>query len=103
LPRGGILAAASIALGIAALTAISSLGAGLRLLEIPFPWGAARRIAWATLACAAVAHSLPGAGVLVLWKLTLGCAVYASVLVALGEWRPERNQINALRAAFRRD
>lgn len=103
LPRGGILAAASIALGIAALTAISSLSAGLRLLEIPFPWGAARRIAWATLACAAVAHSLPGAGVLVLGKLTLGCAAYASVLVALGEWRPERNQINALRAAFRRD
>lgn len=101
-PSGGILAAARVALTVGAGTALASLREGLRLMSVTFPWRSLRRMVTAGVGAALVAHALPGTGLALFGRLAAACMAYATILLALNEWQPDRKQITALLAAIRR-
>jgi O-antigen/teichoic acid export membrane protein len=102
IPRGGIVAAAAVALGLAAAAGLTSLREGLKLMGIRFPWISLAKITSAAVVTGVVAWSLPGTGWLLIAKLTAACLVYAALLFTLNEWRPTKQQLLSLRQAFAR-
>lgn len=100
IPRGGIVAAAAVALGLAAAAGLTSLREGLKLMGIRFPWSSLIRIVAAAAVAGVVAWSLPGTGWFLIAKLTAACLIYAALLFALNEWRPTRQQLALLRQAL---
>jgi O-antigen/teichoic acid export membrane protein len=102
IPRGGIIAAAAIALGLAVAGGLTSLREGLKLMGLRFPWMSLARIVVAAVVTAFVAASLPGTGWFLIAKLTVACLLYAALLFAFNEWRPSRQQIMSLRQALAR-
>jgi O-antigen/teichoic acid export membrane protein len=100
IPRGGIVAAAAVALGLAAAAGLTSLREGLRLTGIRFPWVSLAKTTAAAVVTGVVAWALPGTGWLILAKLTAACSIYAALLFALNEWRPTWRQMSALRDAL---
>jgi PST family polysaccharide transporter len=101
-PRGGIIAAAAVALGLAVAAGLTSLREGLKLMGIRFPWISLLKIAVAAAVTALVAGSLPGAGWFLIAKLAVSCLLYAALLFAFNEWRPSRQQLMSLRQALAR-
>jgi O-antigen/teichoic acid export membrane protein len=100
IPRGGIAAAAAVALGLAAAAGFTSLREGLKLMGIRFPWISLAKITSAAMVTGVVAWALPGTGWLILAKLTAACSLYAALLFALNEWRPTKQQLaSVLRAS----
>jgi O-antigen/teichoic acid export membrane protein len=102
IPRGGIIAAAAVALGLAVAAGLTSLREGLKLMGIRFPWISLLRIGVAAAVTALVAVSLPGSGWLLIAKLAVSCLLYAALLFAFNEWRPSRQQLMSLRQALAR-
>ena len=102
IPRGGIVAAATVALGLAAAAGLTSLREGLKLMGIRFPWISLAKITSAAVVTGVVAWALPGTGWFLIAKLTASCLVYAALLFALNEWRPTKQQLLSLRQAFAR-
>ena len=102
IPRGGIIAAAAVALGLAVAAGLTSLREGLKLMGIRFPWISLLKIAVAAAVTALVAVSLPGSGWLLIAKLAVSCLLYAALLFAFNEWRPSRQQLMSLRQALAR-
>ena len=102
IPRGGIEAAATIALGLAVTAGITSLREGLKLMGMRFPWISLVKITSAAVVTGVVAWALPGTGWFLIAKLTAACLVYSALLFALNEWRPTKNQLLSLRQAFAR-
>lgn len=102
IPRGGIVAAAAVALGLAVAAGLTSLREGLKLMGIFFPWISLAKITSAAVVTGVVAWALPGTGWLLLAKLTAACLFYTALLFALNEWRPTKNQLLSLRQAFAR-
>jgi len=102
IPRGGITAAAAVALGLAVAAGLTSLREGLRLMAIKFPWMSLSKIAAAALVTGGLAWFLPGTGWLLIAKLVAACLLYAALLFAFNEWRPTRGQIAALQRALGR-
>lgn len=100
IPRGGILAAATVALGISAAAALTSLREGMRMMGIKFPWNNLARIVCAALVTAAFAAALPGSGLWLLGKLAAACLLYLGLLFLLNEWRLGRKDLLALRKAM---
>lgn len=100
IPRGGIIAAAAVALGLSVAAAITSLREGLRLMGLRFPWISLTKIVAAAVVAGVVAWSLPGTGWFLIAKLTAACLVYAVLLFALNEWRPNKQQFLSLRQAL---
>jgi PST family polysaccharide transporter len=70
IPRGGIVAAAAVALGLAAAAGLTSLREGLKLMGIRFPWFSLAKIASAAVVTGVVAWALPGTGWFLIAKLT---------------------------------
>jgi O-antigen/teichoic acid export membrane protein len=101
IPRGGIIAAAAIALGLAIAGGLTSLREGLKLMGLRFPWISLLKIAAAAAVTAFVAVSLPGTGWFLIAKLTVSCLLYAALLFAFNEWRPDRRQMASVLGAFR--
>jgi len=101
IPRGGIIAAAAVALGLAVAAGLTSLREGLKLMGIRFPWTSLLKIAVAAAVTALVAVSLPGSGWLLIAKLAVSCLLYAALLFAFDEWRPNRRQLASILGAFR--
>jgi O-antigen/teichoic acid export membrane protein len=102
IPRGGIIAAAAVALGLAVAAGLTSLREGLKLMGIRFPWISLLKIAVAAAVTALVAVSLPGSGWLLIAKLAVSCLLYAALLFAFNEWRLSRQQLMSLRQALAR-
>ncbi|MBJ7391192.1 MAG: oligosaccharide flippase family protein [Chthoniobacterales bacterium] len=102
IPRGGIIAAAAVALGLAVAGGLTSLREGLKLMGIRFPWISLLKIAVAAAVTALVAASLPGSGWLLIAKLAVSCLLYAALLFSFNEWRPTRQQLMSLRQALAR-
>jgi hypothetical protein len=99
IPRGGIVAAAAVALGMAAAAGFTSLREGLKLMGIRFPWISLAKIVAAAAVTAIIAWSLPGTGWFLIAKLIVACLVYAALLFFLNEWRPAKEQLaSVLRA-----
>lgn len=99
IPRGGITAAAAVALGLAVAAGLTSLREGLKLMGIRFPWISLAKIIAAAVVTAGVAWSLPGTGWFLIAKLTVSCLLYAVLLFTLNEWRPTKAQLaSVLRA-----
>lgn len=99
-PRGGIVAAAAVALGISAATAFTSLRAGMKMMGIGFPWVSLAKIACAAFVTAAFAAALPGSGFWLLCKLSAACLLYLALLFLLHEWRPGKEHFLSLRQAW---
>ena len=102
IPRGGIMAAAAVALGLAIAAGLTSLREGLKIMGLRFPWISLLKIAAAAVVTAFVAVSLPGTGWFLIAKLTAACLLYAALLFAFNEWRPTRQQLISLRQALAR-
>lgn len=102
IPRGGIVAAAAVALGLAVAAGLTSLREGLKLMGMRFPWISLAKIVAAAVVTGLVASALPGTGWFLIAKLTAACLVYAALLFALNEWRPTKQQLLSLRQAFAR-
>jgi O-antigen/teichoic acid export membrane protein len=102
IPRGGIVAAAAVALGLAAAAGLTSLREGLKLMGVNFPWISLAKITSAAVVTGVVAWALPGTGWFLIAKLIVACFVYAALLFALNEWRPTKQQLLSLRQAFAR-
>jgi len=100
IPRGGIIAAAAVALGLAAATGLTSLREGLKIMGLSFPWMSLAKIVAAAVLTAFVAASLPGTGWFLIAKLTASCLLYVALLFTFNEWRPTRHQFESLRKAF---
>jgi PST family polysaccharide transporter len=99
IPRGGIVAAAAVALGMAAAAGFTSLREGLKLMGIRFPWISLAKIIAGAAVTAIIAWSLPGTGWFLIAKLIVACLVYAALLFSLNEWRPAKEQLaSVLRA-----
>lgn len=96
IPRGGIMAAAAVALGLAAAAGFTSLREGLKIMGMAFPWASALRIAAAAAVTAVVAIVLPSSGWWLVANLSTACLVYAALLYLLKEWRPTGGQIQTL-------
>ena len=88
IPRGGIAAAAAVALGLAAAAGFTSLREGLKMMGMTFPWVSTLRIAAAAVLTAMVAMALPSSGWWLLVNLSTACLVYAALLYLFKEWRP---------------
>ncbi|MBU3666504.1 MAG: lipopolysaccharide biosynthesis protein [Chthoniobacterales bacterium] len=97
IPRGGIMAAAWVALALAISAGLTSLREGLRLAGIGFPWASLARIVCAAGSAAAVAAIVPSDGWRVLVSLSAACLTYAAMLVLLNEWRSGNNHLRSLR------
>ena len=102
IPRGGIIAAAAVALGLAIAAGLTSLREGLKIMGLRFPWISLFKIFAAAVVTAFVAASLPGTGWFLIAKLTVSCLLYAALLFAFNEWRPTRQQLISLRQALAR-
>lgn len=100
IPRGGLTAAAAVALGLAAAAGLTSLREGLKLMGLPFPWISLLKIAAAAVVTALVAASLPGTGWFLIAKLTVSCLLYVALLFAFNEWRPDRRQMASVLGAL---
>jgi O-antigen/teichoic acid export membrane protein len=100
IPRGGLTAAAAVALGLAVAAGLTSLREGLKLMDLPFPWISLLKIAAAAVVTALVAASLPGTGWFLVAKLTASCLLYAALLFAFDEWRPNRRQLASILGAL---
>jgi hypothetical protein len=100
IPRGGLTAAAAVALGLAVAAGLTSLREGLKLMDLPFPWISLLKIAAAAVVTALVAASLPGTGWFLVAKLTVSCLLYAALLFAFDEWRPNRRQLASILGAL---
>ena len=100
IPRGGIIAAAAVALGLAIAAGLTSLREGLKIMGLRFPWISLLKISAAAAVTAFFAASLPGTGWFLIAKLTVACLLYAALLFAFNEWRPTRRQLGALRSAL---
>ncbi len=100
IPRGGIIAAAAVALGLAIAAGLTSLREGLKIMGLRFPWISLFKTAAAAVVTAFVAASLPGTGWFLIAKLTVSCLLYAALLFAFNEWRPSRQQLISLRQAL---
>ena len=99
IPRGGIVAAAAVALGLAVAAGLTSLCEGLKLMDIRFPWISLAKTVAAAVVTGIVAWSLPGTEWLLIAKLTAACSLYAALLFTLNEWRPTKQQLaSVLRA-----
>lgn len=96
IPRGGIMAAAAVALGLAAAAGFTSLREGLKMMGMAFPWANTLRIAAAAAVTAVVAIVLPSSGWWLVANLSTACLVYAALLYLLKEWRPTGGQIQTL-------
>jgi O-antigen/teichoic acid export membrane protein len=100
IPRGGIVAAAAVALGMAAAAGFTSLREGLKLMGIRFPWISLAKIIAAAAVTAIIAWSLPGTGWFLIAKLIVACLVYATLLFFLNEWRPAKEQLTSVLRAL---
>lgn len=87
IPRGGIEAAAAVALGMAALAGFVSLRTGMAVLDLRFPWISLIKIIAAALCATTVASVLPANGWLLLLNLCATTLAYAAALFLLREWR----------------
>jgi O-antigen/teichoic acid export membrane protein len=100
IPRGGLTAAAAVALGLAVAAGLTSLREGLKLMGIRFPWISLAKIVAAAVVTGIIAWSLPGTEWLLIAKLTAACLLYAALLFTLNEWRPTKQQLaSVLRAS----
>lgn len=100
IPRGGIVAGAAVALGMAVAASFTSLREGMKMMGIKFPWDSLAKIVLSALVTSSVAAALGGAGWWLLAKLTAACLVYLALLFLLNEWRPTDKQKQSIRKAI---
>ncbi len=100
IPRGGIVAGAAVALGMAVAASFTSLREGMKMMGIKFPWDSLAKIVLCALFTSSVAVALGAAGWWLLAKLTVECLVYLALLFLLNEWRPTDHQKQSIRKAI---